>query len=82
MKSTYNKSEIMSRAWQIRKENNLSMSEALKQSWSEAFFGNMDFDMFDTKLVKPVVKEIKLIDKVFTYDRRVQLEVMRKSLGY
>ena len=58
MNSTYNKSEIMSRAWQIRKSENVSMSEALKQSWSEAFFGSLDFDMFE---VEPVKKEKKQV---------------------
>lgn len=32
----YNLSEIMRKAWKLRKENHISMSEALKQSWAEA----------------------------------------------
>lgn len=57
MASTYNKSEIMSRAWQIKKSDNVSMSDALKQAWSEAFLSNLDFCMFDVVTVKPAKKE-------------------------
>lgn len=32
----YNKSQIMKRAWQIKKSERSSMSYALKKSWSEA----------------------------------------------
>ena len=32
----YNKSKIMKKAWELRKENGIAMSEALKLAWAEA----------------------------------------------
>lgn len=36
MKKTYNKSEIMTRAWTIRRNENYTMSAALRKSWAQA----------------------------------------------
>ena len=50
---TYNKSEIMKRAWELVKKAGKSMSEALKESWAIAKdFGAEIKDWFEAKLAE------------------------------
>lgn len=77
---TYNKKQIMKRAWEIRKTNNVSFSDALAESWSEA--KNIEFpkmhrikiDYKETALRKRAKKngwkwnpDMKLWEKVIKY---------------
>lgn len=55
--SKFNKSEIMKNAWSIRRNNNVSMSEALKAAWANAkkpsnpvFEGFAEIDGFEFNL--------------------------------
>jgi hypothetical protein len=38
-----NRSEVMKAAWAYRKADGLTMSDALKRAWGDAFLGSLDF---------------------------------------
>ena len=43
----YNKSKIMKNAWTKFRASSITFSEALKESWADAFIDNIDFSMTD-----------------------------------
>lgn len=77
----YNKSKIMKKAWELRKENGIAMSEALKLAWAEAKGTLVEFK----NNMKIVVDGVFYVLKRWTkagHDRVYVNDGTRKGCGY
>lgn len=77
----YNKSKIMKRAWELKKENGITMSKALKSAWAEAKGTVVEFKNNMRIVVNGVFYVLKRWTKT-GHDRVYVNDGTRKGCGY